>query len=192
LNLTGRHDQAIEEAARARDLDPLAVFINAIKGERTLHAGRFEEALADLHRTVAMDPGHFYTRLLLGWTYASMQRPEDAIPAFEAAVSLSSREPMAVFSLANAYWVTGRRDEADELLRELEERAEQRFIPPHFFFSMYKTRGDLDRAFEWFEKGVEERDFMMVFCESWPGEVWQIPNEPRFHEAFARLKNPAE
>jgi len=190
LNLTGRHDRAVEEAARARDLDPLAVFINAIKGERTYHAGRFEEAVVDLQRTVAMDPGHFYTRLILGWTYGSMQKWEDAISAFETAVALSSREPMAVSSLANAYWVTGRSDEADQLLQELEEKVKHRFIPPFFFFAMYKKRGDLDRALEWFEKAVEERDFMLVFCLSWPGEDWRIPDDPRFHEALDRLRNP--
>jgi len=191
LNLTGRHDRAVEEAARARELDPLSVFINAIKGERTYHAGRFEEAVVDLQRTVAMDPGHFYTRLILGWTYGSMQKWEDAISALETAVSLSSRDPMAVSSLANAYWVTGRTDEAEELLKELEEKAKHRFIPPQFFFSMYKTRGDLDRAFEWFERAVEERDPMLVFCLTWPGEDWQMPDEPRFHAALDRLRKPA-
>jgi serine/threonine-protein kinase len=192
LNLTGRHDRAVEEATRARDLDPLNVFINAIKGERTYHAGRFREALADLQRTVAMDQGHYYTRLIQGWTYGSMGQWEDAISALETSLSLSNREPMAASSLANAYWVTGRTDEANELLRELGEKAKHRFIPPSYFFSMYKTRGDLDRAFEWFERAVEERDFMLVFCLTWPGEEWQMPDEPRFHAALDRLRNPVE
>ena len=35
-----------------------------------------------------------------------------------------------------------------------------------------------------------ERDFMLVFCLSWPGEDWRIPDDPRFHEALDRLRNP--
>jgi serine/threonine-protein kinase len=191
LNLTGRHDRAVEEATRARDLDPLNIKINAIKGERTYHAGRFQEALADLQRAVAMDQGHFYTRLIQGWTYGSMEQWKDAISALETSLSLSNREPMVVSALANAYWVTGRTGEADGLLKELQEKAKHRFIPPSYFFSMYKTRGDLDRAFEWFEKAVEERDFMLVFCQTWPGEEWHLPDEPRFHKALDRLKKPS-
>jgi hypothetical protein len=95
---------------------------------------------------------------------------------------------MAVSSLANAYWVTGKTGEADKLLNELQGRAEHRFIPPFFFFSMHKTRGDLDKASDWFERAVHERDFMLVFCTTWPGEEWRIPEDRRFHDALGRLR----
>ena len=190
LSLTGRHDKAVEEASRARELDPLAVFINAIKGERTYHAGRFEEAIVDLKETIAMDPGYFYAHLLLGWTYWSAESWEEAISEYETALSLSNRDPMVVFSLANAYRQTDREREADELLNEVEDEAKHKFIPPLYLFSMYKVRGDLDRAFEWFEKAVEERDSMLPFCLTWPGDELRIPDEPRFHQALDRLRSP--
>jgi hypothetical protein len=68
--------------------------------------------------------------------------------------------------------------------------AKERFVPPQFLFSMYKMKGDMDRAFRWFEKAVEERDFMLPFCLTWPGKEWQMPDEPRFHQALDRLRDP--
>ncbi|NNM04316.1 MAG: protein kinase [Gemmatimonadetes bacterium] len=190
LNLSGRHDQAVEEAAKARELDPLSILVNAIKGERTFHAGRYEEALSDLKRTLAMDPGHFYSHLLLGWVYWEMDRQEEAIEEYETAMALSGRSPMVLASLSNAYWKTGREEEADELLEELLERTKREFVLPQYLFSVYNGRADLDRAFEWFERAVEENDIMLPFTMTWPGEVWSLPHDPRFEEALDRLRKP--
>jgi len=191
LNLTGRHDRAVEEAARARDLDPLSVLVNAIKGERTYHAGRFEEAIEDLNRAIAIEPGYYYAHALLGWTYWASDKRQQAIEELETAFAASGRAPMIATSLANAYWVTGRAREADHLLTEIEEKAKEEYVPSLFLFSMYKVRGDLDRAFEWFEEAVEERDMMLVFCLTWPGEEWRLPDEPRFGQALDKLRRTA-
>jgi serine/threonine-protein kinase len=188
LNLSGRHDQAVEEAERARELDPLSILVNAIKGERTFHAGRYEEAVSDLKRTLAMDPGHFYSHLLLGWVYWEMDRREEAISEFETALALSGRSPMVLSGLSNAYWRTGREEESDRLLEELLEKASQEFILPQYVFSVYNVRGDLDRAFEWFDRAVEENDIMLPFSMTWPGEDWALPDDPRFEEALDRLR----
>jgi serine/threonine-protein kinase len=191
LSLTGRHDRAVEEARRARELDPLSIFINAIVGERTFHAGRFEEAIADLQNTIAMEQGYYYSHLLLGWAYWESARHQEATSEFETALAGSARTPIVAYNLANAYWLTDSRHQADELLDELEQKAKHQYVPPVYLFSIYNVRGDFDRAFEWFDKAVEEHDIMLPFCLTWPGHWLRMPDEPRFTDALDRLRKPA-
>jgi TolB-like protein/Flp pilus assembly protein TadD len=191
LVLTGRHENATGEIQRARSLDPLNLFINVHAGELLLHARRYDEAIEELHRAVAMEPNHYYTHALLGWTYVLKGMRDDAAEELEKALELSRRAPIVVFGLANLYWKMDRRSRADELLAELEERAQRQYVAPCYLFSMYKTRGDLDRALEWFERAVDERDVALPFCLSWPGDSLSIPDDPRFAAALERIWSPA-
>ncbi|MCK5650261.1 MAG: tetratricopeptide repeat protein [Gemmatimonadetes bacterium] len=190
LSLSGRHDRAVEEARRARELDPLSIFINALAGERAYHAGRFEEAITDLRNTIAMEPGYYYSHFLLGIAYWSMDRVHEAISEFETALESSGDAPIVASQLAAAYWECGEKTRADELLAGLEDKAKREYVAPVYLYSAYKIRGDLDRAFEWFEKAVEARDAMLPFCINWPGNWVAMPDDPRFPEALDRLRRP--
>ncbi|HEV8331289.1 MAG TPA: winged helix-turn-helix domain-containing protein, partial [Steroidobacteraceae bacterium] len=55
LSDLGRHDQAIAEARRAAELDPLALITNAIEGHVLHYAGRDVEATTRLRATLDLD-----------------------------------------------------------------------------------------------------------------------------------------
>jgi len=188
LSLTDRHEEAVNEVHRARSLDPLNLFINVEVGERFLHAARYDEAVVELQQAITMDPNHYYTYTLLGWAYMLTGRLEEAAGTLEQAAKLSHNAPIVTFVLGNVYWNMGRRHQADMLLAELEGRAERKYIAPCYLFSMYKTRGDLDRALAWFERAVHERDVMLPFCVNWPGDSLSVPDDPRFAAALRRVR----
>jgi tetratricopeptide (TPR) repeat protein len=56
--------------------------------------------------------------------------------------------------------VAGRRGEAQEILNEVLERSKRGYFSPHFIGLIYTGLGDKDKAFEWLDKAVEERDPM--------------------------------
>ena len=64
LGPEGRHEEAIAELQRARDLDPLSLIINADTGFAYYLAGRYEPALQAYQKVVAANPDflpvHFY------------------------------------------------------------------------------------------------------------------------------------
>ena len=57
LSLLGRHDEAIAEHQRARDLDPLSLIVNANLTRALYWARRYDDAIAQARRTLELDPG---------------------------------------------------------------------------------------------------------------------------------------
>jgi TolB-like protein/Tfp pilus assembly protein PilF len=56
LSLLGRHDQAIAEHERARQLDPLSLIVNANLTRALYWARRYDDAIVQARRTLALDP----------------------------------------------------------------------------------------------------------------------------------------
>jgi TolB-like protein/DNA-binding winged helix-turn-helix (wHTH) protein len=55
LSLLGRHDEAIEEHERARELDPLSLIVNANLTRALYWARRYDDAIAQARRTLELD-----------------------------------------------------------------------------------------------------------------------------------------
>ncbi len=56
LSLLGRHDAAIAEQERARELDPLSLIVNANLTRALYYARRYDDAIAQARRTLELDP----------------------------------------------------------------------------------------------------------------------------------------
>jgi len=57
LSLRRRHEEAVGEHERARDLDPLSLIVNANLTRALYWARRYDDAIAQAQRTLEMDPG---------------------------------------------------------------------------------------------------------------------------------------
>ncbi|MGE3885046.1 MAG: winged helix-turn-helix domain-containing tetratricopeptide repeat protein [Vicinamibacterales bacterium] len=57
LSLLGRHDEAIAEHERARQLDPLSLIVNANLTRALYWARRYDEAIVQARSTLELDPG---------------------------------------------------------------------------------------------------------------------------------------
>ena len=57
LSLLGRHDEAIAEHERARELDPLSLIVNANLTRALYWARRYDDAIVQARRTLELDPG---------------------------------------------------------------------------------------------------------------------------------------
>jgi TolB-like protein/Tfp pilus assembly protein PilF len=66
LSALGRFDEAIAEAKRAVELDPLSLVINSDLGVDYFFARRYDEAITQLRKTLEMDPGYYYAYVNLG------------------------------------------------------------------------------------------------------------------------------
>lgn len=76
----------------------------------------------------------------------------------------------------------GKKAQAEKLFNSLKEKAKHEYIPPVFFFSMYKVCGNIDQAYEWLERACEEHDNFLICVISLPPEIAAVKifDEPRF------------
>jgi predicted Zn-dependent protease len=104
-------------------------------------------------------------------------------------MTLAGRTPALVTSLAGAYALSGRRDEAETLLKELQERAASEYILPTCFAEAYASLGNTDEAFSWLEKAYKERNWGMLFLRhAW---CWDpLRSDPRFDDLVQRMGFP--
>ena len=185
----GRHDEAIAEAKRAQELDPLSVRLAADVGYQLYFARRYDEAIEQFKKKIAMDPNYPPTHARLGITYLQKGMYEEAILELEKARALdnSPERPGRFAWPAYAYAVSGQRDKAERMLAELKEQAKQRHIPPISFAIIYTGLGEKDQAFAWLEKVYEERNGREL------GEVRVSPmfdsirSDPRFTDLLRRV-----
>ncbi|MBA7689152.1 hypothetical protein ES703_97654 [subsurface metagenome] len=181
LSFTERHEEAIAEAKRAQELDPLSSYINACAGIIFYNDGRFDEAIEVSRMTITMNPNYFSSYLFLGFAYQGKSMLEEAIAEYEKAVDLSGGTPMTVAVLASAYYEFGKKAKAEKLFDSLKQRSRDEYVPSMCFYLIHKVRGDLDQAFESLERACNEHDSYLPWFRVAPIEMfWRIPDEPRF------------
>lgn len=119
LAIMGRNEEALVEIDRGHELDPLSVTTRGVKAFRLFSARRYDEAVEDAKSALELDPAAIQAREILGRVYLQKGMFGPAITELERAVDLSRRDVGAVAWLGYAYGVAGKKEKAQELLREL-------------------------------------------------------------------------
>jgi len=180
LTLTEFHEEAISEAKRAQELDPLSSWINALVGKALFFSGRYDEAIEVLRITITMNPNYFYSHFVLGLAYRGKSMFEEAIAEFEKSVHLSGENSWIMAELAAAYYEFGKKSETEKIFDSLKQRSRDEYVAPMCFYWIHKVRGDHDQAFEWVKRACEEHDSFLPWLRVSPIEIARIPDEPRF------------
>src|SRR5271157_834295 len=153
LTYTGRFNEGIAEAMRARELDPLSLPLNNALAGRLLAGGRYDEALRQAEETLELDDHFAPAHQTLGWVYLHSGKQNEAIREFQRALELSGAADTDIqLDLGFAYAVSGRRDEARRTLAKLEQMHQQGVVPSASVAILYGALGESSEAFDWLEK----------------------------------------
>ena len=184
----GRADEAVAEVRRARQLDPVGVTGNRVS-MILFHARHYDDAIRESTSAVALQPGNALDLMSLGYALIANNKPADAIPILEKALSLSKGSPAVMGVLIRAYAHAGRRSDAMRLLAELKRRRNQGYIPAGAFVNAYLGLGDKEQAFHWLEQAYEEQSNILQFLKSHP-YFDSIRSDPRFADLVRRVGLP--
>jgi len=163
LSLVGRHEEAIAESERARELDPLSNIINTWVGSRYFFARRYDKAIEEYRHAIEMDPGFVPVHLVLGHALEQKHMYREAIVELERAVSLSGGSPVYLASLAHCYGVAGRRSQAQKVFDDLRNMSKRRYVSPYDLALASLGTGERDRALALLAQAVEERSPRAAF-----------------------------
>jgi tetratricopeptide (TPR) repeat protein len=185
LVLTGRRQDAISQAERGHQVDPLSPsVIRRVSGTYCL-AGEYDRGIQVIRKAQGeVDPriGQFW----LGACYEAKGIYEQAIVEFK---KLGEEEFEAYGHLGHAYAASGRVAEAQKVLRRFKELTEKRGIGHYEVALIYAGLADKDRAFEWLEKAYEKRDQGMAYLKVDPG-LKPLRSDPRFQDLLRRMNFP--
>jgi TolB-like protein/Tfp pilus assembly protein PilF len=200
---------AAECARRARELDPDNPLVLRFQANMAITFGHLSEAIAWIERAIAIDPLTAVYYSIFAIVRIGLGEYDEAVAAIRRAIELSPRSPTFHSTLARALlgagrleeaviaaeaetlevhrlWTrsltleaAGRRAEADRLLNELIER-----FPADFAIQiamLFAARGDIEPAFEWFERAKASRDTGLSDVMVLP-ELRPLHGDPRWHE----------
>ncbi len=185
LMRVGRLPEAIEEAKRAMEIDPLpGGRYNETLAYVYLFARQYDLAMEEMRKAQALNPmalGPFYS----GWVYREKGMYKEAIEQLRTV----GDNPYALGHLGNTYARAGNRAKAQEIIRKLKMHAAKQNHGCYEVALVYAGLGEKDRAFEWLEKAYQVRDKGMTFLKVDPA-LDPLRSDPRFQDLLRRMNFP--
>jgi serine/threonine protein kinase/Flp pilus assembly protein TadD len=163
LQTVGRNDEAVAEMKIAQRLDPRSASHCAAHHYVLHHARRYAEAEEMLRRGLEIDPENILCNHGFGWSSPFLGRVEKGIEAARRAVEATNRVSIYLTTLGYDLAIGERREEARQILREMENRENGgEYFPQIYFAVIYAGLGETDAAFARLDKSASERDHWMT------------------------------
>jgi len=185
-----RFDEAIAEAKRTSELEPLSFTASSHLGWILYLSGRTDEAIAQCTKILSLDPNSFPAHRYLGLAYEQKGMYPQAIDEFQKGVKISG-SPLILALLGHAYAVSGKTTEARAVLSDLHDLSEapdveaRRYVSPYTVAAIYAGLGEKDQAFKWLERAFEERDVWLMNLKVDPVFA-KLRSDRRFQDLLTR------
>jgi TolB-like protein/DNA-binding winged helix-turn-helix (wHTH) protein len=184
LAAMGRLDAAIVEARKAAELDPFSTLAIDDYGRSLYFARRYDEAIAQYERSLAVDDGDLVARWFKLYALVSAGRDGEAVTMIEEmmhAPFFGGPIPNLRELYASGGYGAVARVWADNDARKAEQTG---FVRSTGIAVRYAQAGDRDLAFQWLERAYESHTRDLVFLNVEP-HFDPIRSDPRF-KAFVR------
>jgi TolB-like protein/DNA-binding winged helix-turn-helix (wHTH) protein/Tfp pilus assembly protein PilF len=184
----GRTEEAIAEAKLALALSPspsewdypIWVF---------LLARRYDLASERTQELLEMAPNYAWGHFELARVYEQQGKLEEAAQESLKADDLFGTDPKKIAQLKEAMAKSGAQGYWRRTLENYRESAKSRYVPSVLVAEACVRVGDKDSAFEWLERGFEERDDLMIDLKVEP--VFDgLRSDPRFQDLIRRVGIP--
>ncbi len=180
-----RLDEAVAQLERALEVDPLAFFARMWLGLVFMLQRRYERALVEARKLLELDPNYVYGHFIVAMASHYMGKGKEAIAGQRRVAELSGGATTGWLGLILA--AHGQATEARALLRRLHGIAGSGYVPPTTFAWIHLGLKEVDAAFEWLNRAVEECDQLMMPIKSY-GLFDPIRSDPRFTVLLRKMR----
>jgi DNA-binding winged helix-turn-helix (wHTH) protein/TolB-like protein len=179
-----RFDEAIAEAKRTQELEPLSFVASSHLGWIYYLSGQNDRAIDQCSKILNLDPNSFPALRYRGLAYEQKGMYTEAIADFQKGVKLSG-SPLILALLGHAYAVSGKQAEAQAVLGELRDLQGQRYVSPYTVAAIYAGLGQKDQAFKWLETANSDGDIWLMNLKVDP-VFSKIRSDRRFADLLGR------
>ena len=166
------------------EIDPLSLTINRIYGLALLYARKYDEAIAQLKKTLELDAGFAPAHDSLATVYFAKGNYADSVEAFAKSQELFGVPQNAVLvreSFARGGW--------QGFLRAMTGERRPANLTSYRAATFHAALGENDKALAELKKAYENREFFMILLKVDP-RLDPLRNDPRFQDLLRRVGFP--
>jgi TolB-like protein/Tfp pilus assembly protein PilF/tRNA A-37 threonylcarbamoyl transferase component Bud32 len=185
---TGRFAEGIAAVRKAEELDPYSHRMVLMTAWTLYQSRRFDESVEKAEKILEIEEQFPQGFLHLGNALEQAGRTSEAVAALTRSSEMmpgAMTDYMLCFALRDA----GDLERAQQTLDKLIARAETEFVMPYFRAMAHVALGQIDEAFEWFERSLENHDEWMIWFGTDP-KLDPIRSDPRYVDLLRRTNNP--
>jgi tetratricopeptide (TPR) repeat protein len=193
LKIRLRFNEAMTEAQRAQELDPLSPEIVSRMGSTFLFMGRYDEAVAQYQKALDLNPNLSQVRAELAWAYAMKHMYPQALAEYDKIATqdkaVAAENQFVAGVLGWTYGVSGRRADALKIAHQFRDLSSPTYVDFYMVAGIYAGLGDKDEAFRLLEEGYKQRSGGMVYLGldvMWHG----LRSDPRYIDLLYRMGLP--
>jgi tetratricopeptide (TPR) repeat protein len=189
LSSKGRHDEALVEAERALEIDPLNLMIGTWVSLRYYLARKYDHAIEQARSTVELDPNFAAAHLLLGQSYVQVGQHEQGLAELEKAANLSGNSPLYLAQVGVAHAAAGRKAEALRIIGQLQNLSSKQYVSPYGLAQIYAALDDKEKTFKWLQTAYDDHAVWMTYLAVDP-VFDRFHSDQRFQDLLRRLALP--
>src|SRR6266481_4552470 len=163
LIVQGHNAEALAEAHRALDLDPVNPLFHDVVAETYYFGRSYDAAIDEALQVVKLHPGDLSAQFWLGSAYREKKMFPQAIETFQHARQLSGDYPFLVMAYGHAQALAGNAGEARAALQKLQLLASTRFVPNLYPAAIHVGLGETDEAFRLLDLAYQEKVDRLVY-----------------------------
>ena len=172
----GRIEAGLADLDRAEQIDPLAPLPPLFRELANYQHQRYRTVVEAHRRTQAIDPSLVYFGSWAGAAYRELGDYAAAIREYEAAAKSLNGAPQ--YGLAITLLRMGREKEARDIMRQLDERARERYVPYVTRAIVHAAVGDKDEALALLQQGIDKKENFIYLFRKLP-EMAPLIKDPR-------------
>jgi serine/threonine-protein kinase len=182
----GSLDDSLAELLKARELDPLSSTIAHNAAIPYYLKRDYARALELLRQANELGPA-FSSTWEIG-VYIQNRLFDETLAELEKAKRERKSDPILIYSTGMVYAAQGKRAEALQIIKELEEMSGANLSEAHWIAKIYATLNEKELAFSWLERGLATGAIGPFYKDE---PVWDpIRSDPRFADLLRRMGIP--
>ena len=190
LCAAGRFSESLAACHRIVELDPVNPLMHAHVAWHYYMAREYDAALVHAERVVRMESAFHWGYFFAGWALERMGRHAESVAALREAVRCSSNSPVMRAGLGHVLAVMQDRLAALRIVDDLQRMRADKWLFAYELGLIYAALGDLDRAFEWLARAVQERSGWIAYLHVDP-RIEPLRTDPRYDNLYsAPAKRP--
>jgi DNA-binding winged helix-turn-helix (wHTH) protein/TolB-like protein/Flp pilus assembly protein TadD len=176
LMVMGRFQEALTEAKRASESDPVSVRNHKLPGMILYFAGQYDKAIEQYEKALEMEPGYPQAQREIGLAYEQKGMYQEALAALKKTLDLPGT---TVADIAHVYAVSGNKSEAERILNELIQKSEHTYVSPYDIAIVYAGLGKREKALEWLNRAYQDHSYFMSWLKIDP-RLRELRSDPQF------------